>query len=200
MRLAGLALIVALAFGLLYQLRDFEETIPEPLDASTETEPDVYGKEVRFNQLRPDGTLHYRLHAETIRQFNNDQLTRMTAPELRLLNPEQPPWDIESNHGYMRKRKAPDGNLEDVVYLRDEVELEQNHPTNGLVKLRADFFYIYPDRQFAETNQDVMIDTQVGRTRAGGLKVDLATGVLKLSSSRTQRVHTIVLPEQFKNS
>ena len=37
------------------------------------------------------------------------------------------------------------------------------------------------------------------RVRAG-LRADLTSGVLTLSSAETQRVHTIVLPEQFKKS
>ena len=89
---------------------------------------------------------------------------------------------------------------EEVVFLSDEVHMLQDHPVNGLVTLRSDSFYLYPDRQYAQTQQNVTIDTQVGRTTAAGMTADLETGVLTLMSSETQRVHTIVLPEQFKKS
>ena len=196
-----LLIALALAIGAFLFFSDTEVTTDTPaVDEGVDTEPDVYGKDVTFRQLRPDGSLHYRLRASTIRQFDLDQLTRMAQPQLHLLNPEQPPWDIESNHGYIRKRSGPRGQPEDVVFLREEVELVQLHPENGLITMRSESFYIYPDRQYAETDQDVMIDTEVGRTKAAGLRANLENGVLSLSSAQHQRVHTIVLPEQFKNS
>lgn len=163
-------------------------------------EPDIYAQDVLFNQLRADGKLHYRLQADEIHQFNREQLTRLTEPDLHLVNPEQPPWDIGARHGYIRKRQGPNGDPEEVVYLREAVQLVQQHPDSGQITLRSESFYIYPNRQFAETDQNVMIDTQVGRTEAAGMTADLQSGLLNLSSNSGQRVHTIVLPEQFKNS
>ncbi len=199
-RILGIGLLVAIILGLAYQFRDNDEAAAVPATGSVDTEPDVYGKNVLFKQLRADGTLHYRMHADTIRQYNAEQLTRMTQPRLHLLNPPQPPWDIASNHGYIRKRLAPSGDMEDVVFLREEVKLVQRHPINGVITMSADSFYIYPHREYAETDQDVTIDTNVGRTKAAGLKADLATGLIRLSSNTRQRVHTIVLPEQFKKT
>ena len=98
----------------------------------------------------------------------------------------------EEMHGY--------GIMQDVVYLNDDVHMVQSHPENGLVIMRTEAISIYPDRQYAETDQNVMIDTDVGRTQAAGMSADLETGVVSLTSDSQQRVHTIVLPEQFKNS
>ncbi len=163
-------------------------------------EPDLLGEGVLYNQMHEDGSLHYRLNADSIRQYNDSQITRMTLPILHLNTPNQPPWEIASKHGYIRKHPNPQGVAEDVVYLREDVQMVQIHPSKGQITLRSESFYIYPDRQFAQTNQNVMIDTSVGRTTAAGLVADLASGVLKLSSNKNQRVHTIVLPQQFKNS
>ena len=185
-----------------------------PMDESADEafspeEPDTYGQDVTFSQLRPDGSMHYRLDADTIRQFEDEQATRLLSPELRLESPTSPPWDIAAAKGYLDKKPNPDGTMEDVVYLSDDVEMVQTHPTNGRTILRSETFYIYPDRQYAQTHEDVMIDTEVGRTRAAGLTADLDTGTLHLTSRPglvditgetrgKQRVHTIILPEQFK--
>lgn len=163
-------------------------------------DPDMYGHNVLFSQLREDGQLHYRLRAKTIRQFDSENLTRMEVPRLHLRPTQQPPWEIRSSAGSIRKTAAQDGTLEDVVFLSEQVNMLQNHPVNGTITLRSDSFYLYPDRQYAQTHQDVTIDTAVGRTTAAGLKADFETGVLTLSSSQAQRVHTIVLPAQFKKS
>jgi len=177
-----------------------EATDNQPVTEIATNVPDIQAEDVAFSQLNPDGSLHYRLLAEHIRQFDDEQMTRMSEPELHMTGSGQSPWDIKSNTGYIRKLPDDAGTLEDVVYLREEVSMVQNHPTSGLVTLRSEVFYIYPDRQFAETDQSVMIDTEVGRTRAAGMRADLESGKLTLSSDARQRVHTIVLPEQFKNS
>ena len=195
----GLA-AVFLIVGMLLFLREDQDGTPDSRPAVLENEPDIYGQDISFNQLRADGSLHYRLRASAIRQFDRDELTRMTQPDLHLLSPEQPPWDITSQHGYIRKRLSPQGTQEEVVYLRESVELLQIHPESGRMTIRSDAFYIYPARQYAETDQDVIIDSAVGRTKAAGLQANLESGVVKLSSRGDQRVHTIVLPEQFKNS
>lgn len=203
-RRTGITLGVVLVLGLLWQLfgqsdQDRADSA-SPADTLIESEPDIYGHGVTFTQLRDDGSLQYQLTASAIRQFQDNNLTSMVSPSLKLHNPQQPPWDIRSNHGYIRGAETGGENKEEVVYLREEVLLEQNDPERGFITMRSEAMYFYPDRQYAETDQGVMIDTQVGRTRAAGMQAYLDTGLLKLMSNETQRVHTIVLPEQFKKS
>ena len=66
------------------------------------------------------------------------------------------------------------------------------------MKVKSDSFKLYPQEQFAQTDEDVMIDTEVGRTQAAGMHVDLDSGVITLKSDPQQRIHTIILPEQFQ--
>ena len=182
----------------------------EPEDTVVQEEPDTYGRGVTFSQLRPDGTMHYRLDAEAIRQFDDEQATRMDAPQLRLESLTAPPWDVAARKGYLDRKPATNGTLEDIVFLSEDVEMVQTHPENGRMTLRSQTFYIYPDREYAQTHENVMIDTEVGRTVAAGLTADLDTGILHLTSRPglpditgetrgKQRVHTIILPEQFKH-
>ena len=170
-------------------------------ESSDNTEPnhaDVYGETINFTQLKPDGRVHYKLQAQTITQYEDDQLSYLEEPRLHLTSADAAPWDIQAKLGKIEQRGTADGQLEDVVFLTEDVVMVQSDPNNGLTTLRSAAFQIYPDREFAETDQNVMIDTQVGRTMAGGMQTDMATGLLILRSSPTQRVHTIILPEQFK--
>ena len=194
-----LILTVLTGLGITY----FQVTKEDPAQETTSdttvevNTPDIFGREVQFNQLREDGSLHYRLKADSIRQFLDENLTRMEVPEVHLRNPDQPPWDIYAQEGFIRKLEQ---SAQDVVFLRSAVRMVQDHPVNGQITLRSESFYLYPDRQYAQTEDDVIIDTEVGRTTAAGMSANLDTGVLTLTSSTTQRIHTIVLPEQFKKT
>ena len=202
MRILFICIVIGLAAAILWLSR--ENAPNEAADAADTTliersEPDLRGEGVSFRQFRADGSLQYRLDAASINQFSDQSLTRMIEPDLLLLSTTQAPWRIRSAHGYLRQRPGPDGVNEDVVFLREDVVLTQDHTINGPITIRSDSFYIYPDREYAETEQDVMIDTEVGRTKAVGMRADMKSGLLILSSSERQRVHTIVLPSQFKS-
>jgi lipopolysaccharide export system protein LptC len=170
---------------------------PDPIETD---EPDLYGKNIELSQFNADGSLHYRLLATTIRQYKQQELTQLTSPNLHLANSEQQPWDIQSKRGAIRKQTNLQGVIEDMVSLIDDVHMVRNHPEHGLITMRSQALDIFPDRQYAETDQAVIVETNVGSTEAGGMRVDLESGQLQLSSGPELRVHTIVLPEQIKKS
>ena len=200
LRLLFVAIILTLTGYLIWSFARTNEAPTENMSNFTADQPDLYGEDIQFNQLNPDGSLHYRLHARNIRQFAKRQLTEMQFPTLHLVSPTRPPWDIDSQKGTIQTQTGATGVSEDVVHLRENVRMIQNHPENGTLTVRSDAFLLYPNRQYAQTDQDVIIETKVGRTTAASMVADLETGILKLSSSSAQRVHTIVLPGHFKKS
>lgn len=172
----------------------------EPLTLPDELadEPDLYIEDALITQYLSTGAMKYQLESKQIRHFDNTNLTRLAEPILTLHHESQPPWKITAEHGYVRERPNAGGTAEEVVYLRRDVTLEQVYEDGRRLRLESPYLYIFPDRQYAETEQAVMIDTDVGRTTGVGFRGDLQRGLLKLSSSEGQRVHTIVLPGQFK--
>ena len=161
--------------------------------------PDLYGEDITFTEFREDGRFEYQLTATTISQFASQRLTKFTAPSLDLATDRAgSPWAMRAKFGFLRQRQRPDGTFGDVVFLRQEVTMQQSHPKHGLTTMRTDSIYMYPDKQYAETDQGVMIDTPAGRTTAAAMRADLLNGTVFLSASEIERVHTIVLPEQFK--
>ncbi len=173
---------------------DFIQETPEELEEA----PDLHLETAHIRQFRADGALKYELDAKQIRHFERESLTRMIEPHLNLQQESGAPWLLASNYGYIRSRQTPAGGMEEVVYMRENVVIEQRRADGSFVRLETPSIYLYPDRQYAETTQDVMIDTDVGRTRAVGLQGQLERGLLHLSSNEDQRVHTIVLQGQFK--
>ncbi len=191
--------LVGVGSGAWFVFAQFDEDPgTSELPAELRDEPDLYIEEAVITQFREDGTLKYRLTSEQIRHFESDKMTRLHLPELDLYNADNPPWHLASVRGYIREGTTPSGETEEVVYLRESVTVRQQFEDGRYTTLHCSSLYLYPDRQYVETDQDVMIDTEVGRTRAVGLKANLERGLLRLSSTAEQRVHTIVLPGQFK--
>ncbi len=191
-------LIVAMVFASFIIGRDSTpspDAAVEPPDAA-----DLFMQRATVTQFDADGSLRYRLSAEEIRHFDANAITRLQKPRLTFHGADGPPWVASSNHGDIRHRDGGvmDGN-EEIVSLHEAVVLESDEE-EGRVRLTTESLDVYPERRFAETNRTVIIESNAGRTTAAGLVGDLSTGVLKLSSDASQRVHTIVLPEQFKRA
>ena len=192
-----LLLFGCVAIALLLSETD-EPTTKEPSTEVLFSEvPDLYMEDAIITQYQGDGTLKYELASTRVRHFEDRNLTRMATPDLQMHQTDNPPWTARADEGEIRYQTTSEDIEEEVVYLRDNVFLEQARGER-FISLRSDDLYIYPDRRYAQTDQAVTIDTNAGRTKAVGLAADLERSVLKLASNETQRVHTIVLPFQFK--
>jgi LPS export ABC transporter protein LptC len=166
-----------------------------PLDL--QDAPDLVMTGAEIHQYRESGSLHYLLNAQEIRYFERDELTRLTAPNLILYATDEEPWQVTAAFGYLRLASTGSGE-EEVVFLRKDVNLQQRGKDGDYVSLSAPSLYLYPGREYAETEHDVIIDSRIGRTLAVGLQGDLRGGLLRLFSQEKKPVHTILLPDQFK--
>jgi lipopolysaccharide export system protein LptC len=192
-------LIVVGGLALFIALRDWNRVDGSPSERfATAGEPDLFMQDATITQFDDDGAVRYKLVSAEVRHYEDEGLTRLVAPNLTLNRAPQPPWFARANHGFVRDTDTPSGKTAEVILLREDVHLEQRNPNR--FEITAPTLRIYPNRQFAETDQPVIIDTAAGRSSAVGLSGDLNTGLLTLSSSATHRVHTIVLPAQFKRA
>jgi lipopolysaccharide export system protein LptC len=193
---AGALLAILVVGGMLLLVRTM---LPGALDSAAEgvdVPPDVRMEGAELRQFGGDGKLQYAMVASDIRFFQGQGRAELTAPDVTLYDTEGTAWQIRARNGTLL---GLDGNAgrEDEVRLRDDVLLQ---PLEGLrhVRLSTSALTLYPDRQYAATDQAVIIDSEVGRTTAAGLKGDLQRGVLKLLDSAERPVQTILLPAQFK--
>ncbi len=161
-------------------------------------EPDLYMEKATITQYGDDGAVRYRLVSAEVRHYEEDRITRLITPTMTLFRAPQPPWFARSDQGYVRDTDDADGKTDEIIFLRDDVHLIQREPNR--IEITCSSLHVYPSRQFAETDQPVIIDTNSGRTFAVGMSGDLNASLLKLSSSTSERVHTIVMPGQFKRA
>lgn len=185
---AGIALLVM-------DQRSGPPALPDVVPRADQ-DADFFMEQVEVEQYRPDGSLEYVLHADGVQHFEAAARTRLDQPRLALHRPEEPPWHASASDGTLRR--PPAGASEETLTLRDQVVLEQTLPNGDWVRLTTPALRIYPRRQYAETDQDVMIDSLIGRTTATGLEGDLQLGILNFLSTGEAPVSTVLQPEQFK--
>jgi len=80
------------------------------------------------------------------------------------------------------------------VELWEKVLAIQEDTNGNFLSIRTDSLTVYPEKDFAETDQKVYIDDNTGRTVAAGMKAYLEEGRFIFYSSHSQRVKTILLP------
>lgn len=192
-----LALVLVVAgVALLVMERSAGPPVPTLPPAPLEGEPDIYMEAPVVSQYREDGSLEYRLVAQRASHFEGAAMTRLARPRLTLFRQARTPWTVSARDGTLR-RPLP-GMGEEAVALEGDVVLEQTRADGEQVRLTTESLRLYPQRQYAETDQDVMIESLFGRTMATGLEGDLQLGMLKLFSGNGRRVRTVLQPEHFK--
>ena len=161
-------------------------------------EPDLFMSKATITQYSETGAVSYRLESAEVLHYDADGLTRLSAPTLTLNRAPQSPWFARASEGFVKEPDASNADTGEVILLRDDVHLEQSEPNR--IEIACSTLNIYPDRRFAETDRPVIIDSTSGRSSAVGMSGDLDSGLFKLSSNASQRVHTIVSPAQFKRA
>jgi LPS export ABC transporter protein LptC len=175
----------------------FEQSLDTPPPVEPEN-PDLKLEDAIITQFRDTGMLKYRLISPSISHFRSRAVTLLAKPDLSLHSEPDPPWRMTAARGTITNLEALEGRLEESVELEQDVRMSQKYPDGRAFELRTPSVTVYPDRQYARTSRNVMITTHAGRTHAVGLQGDLNRGLLQLFSDDDQRVHTILLPDQFK--
>lgn len=172
-----------------------------PLPPELQNEPDVYMEDSVITQFDENGNIRYRLASAEITHFEINNVTDLEEPVLDLHQPlPNPPWNATALHGSITQHLNDANVLEEQLFLHENVVLKRGFDIEDKrhITMETSALFIYPERQFAETDQAVMIETASALTKAVGFQGDLERGWMKLSSTAAQRVHIIVLPHQFK--
>jgi len=193
--LSGAVVVMVIAAGALLINR---ATAPDALgliEPDPDAGPDIFMEGAVLRQFGADGLLQYELTTATIRFFERDGTATLEAPDLILFDRERRAWQVRAVEGILHGPTAS-GAGADRVQLLNNVVL-QPIERRDRIRLSTSALTLYPERQYAETDQAVIIDGDVGRTAAAGLEGDLQGGLLKLFSSPDRPVQTVLLPGQF---
>ncbi|WP_339080026.1 LPS export ABC transporter periplasmic protein LptC [Pseudomonas sp. TMP9] len=171
--IAGVALLVA-ALGF-WNLSP-ESFNQQPNAAGTDTAIDFYATNTYTVQYQADGKLHYELTADKVEHLRASDITLMTRPNMNLFRGTELPWKIRSERG-----EVSSGGTE--VELIDSVRVDRIDAKGRPTILTTSRLTIFPEKEYAQTQQAVRIDAANGVTTAQGMKAYLNDGRMLLLSN-----------------
>jgi lipopolysaccharide export system protein LptC len=151
-----------------------------PAAAGTENAIDFYVVNANTVQYQADGKLHYEMTASKLEHVKASDITLLTEPNMQLYRGSEYPWKIRGARGEV----APAGK---EVELIDKVRVERTDAKGRPTILTTSRLTLFPEKEYAQTQQAVRIDAANGVTTAQGMKAYLNDGrMLLLSNVRGQ--------------
>lgn len=171
-------ILLAIALGLLGYWNIRPETFLEqpPGPAKDDRTIDFYAKNVRTIQFQEDGQRDYELQSDALEHVESSDVTYMEQPRMQLYRGNEIPWNIRSDRGEV----GPEGA---EVELIDNVKVDKTDAGGRPSILTTSRLTVFPDRQYAETQQPVRIDAANGVTTGQGMKAYLNEGRMILQSN-----------------
>lgn len=145
--------------------------------------PQTYMKDVETREFDAQGKLHYHLKTPQVAhyQINPDgpsagDYTLIESPDMAFHDAESAaPWLVSAETG----RSEANGQL---LHLLDNVLIQQQTPTQGLIQITTSELRIRASEQLAETDKAVKMRSAKGQIDAVGMDADLAQSRLQLKS------------------
>lgn len=194
--IVGAVLLLAGAINFL-----LDENVKEVVEETqvNRNDPDLYMRNATITQFTKTGERQHKISANLFTHFPLTDITTLRAPDMTLYPSDQGalPWDIVARHG----RLLPNvGFRDEIVELWEEVLAIQSDLEGNFINIRTDSLTVHPDKDYAETDQKVIIDDNSGRTTAAGMKAYFADGKFLFFGREDERVKTILLPEFHKSA
>lgn len=159
------------------------------LQAQAELRHDVDYVVERFSatSLNDHGQPRFTLTAEKLWHYPDDDATHLQMPHLTNLYEDRPPTLTTAQAGKISSKG-------DDIFLYDEVRILRP-ASNGYGEqlFATDYLHVVPDRDWAETDQAVVVTTPSNVMRAVGMELDNKARTVKLLS-RVRATHEPVLP------
>ena len=132
--------------------------------------------------LNTQGQPRYTLSAQKLWHFPDDDTTHLQTPQLTSLYADRPPTLTSAQTGMISSKG-------DDVFLYDEVRIVR--PASGIggeQRFATDYLHVVPDRDWAETDQSVVMTNDYNVIRAVGMELDNKARTARLLS-RVRATH-----------
>ena len=158
-----------------YWLNQQVQPLPQ-IQSQLRHDVDYYVDNLSAVTLNELGQPRYTLNAKKLWHYPDDDSTHLQMPYLTSLYENRPPTITSAQTGMISSKG-------DDVFLYDEV-LVLRPAGNGMVEQRftTDYLHVVPDRDWAETDQAVVMTNQYNVLRAVGMELDNKAYTVKLLS------------------
>lgn len=157
-------------------------------------DPDLYMVNADIARFDNTGKIQHKLRASRFTHFPVSDITILKDPNLDLFSDEDGPWNIAARHGRLLPESTHDQQL---VELWEHVIAEKETPAGNFTNIQTESLFIFPQADYAETDQKVQIDDDSGRTTAAGMEAWFEAGRFHFYSQADERVNTVLLPGGF---
>jgi lipopolysaccharide export system protein LptC len=137
---------------------------------------DYYAINARARQFLPDGGLQYDMTADKVEHLQASEVSLLTQPDMNLYRGTAYPWHVQSERGEVN----PDGSQ---VELIDSVRIARTDQKSRATVITTTRMTVFPQKQYAQTEQDVRIEGAGGVSTGKGMKAYLNDSKINLLSN-----------------
>ncbi|QJI30979.1 LPS export ABC transporter periplasmic protein LptC [Pseudomonas sp. ADAK18] len=170
------AVIAALFAAVGYWNISPERFLDQPVVQVDQSAIDYYATNAYSIQFLPDGKVQYEMTSEKVDHMKASQITMLTKPDMQLYRGAEFPWHVTSERGEVN----PDGT---EVELIDSVRVARTDAQNRDTIITSSRMTVFPQKQYAQTEQDVRIDGAGGVSTGKGMKAYLKESRIHLLSN-----------------
>lgn len=152
-------------------------------DATTQAKrhtADWFGRDVLAIEMNEHGTPKRQFHADELTHYLEENVTDMVEPHFTLFKENTPNWHLEGHKG----RTFHGQHTTDIARLDlwQEVKLWNDDKTKP-VNVNTSTIAIFPEKEFAQTDQPISFDQPGHRLTGTGLKAYFDTQAMELLSN-----------------
>lgn len=149
--------------------------------------PEYSMRNATITQYNDLGAKHYVIDAQQYQYFINTKVGKLTKPVIIMHSDKGAKWRISSEHGEIY---PANGQQQETIELHDQVVVEQliGMPLN----LYTQHLTLYPEQEFATTEDDVMIEQTNSNTHGRGMQAKFAQEHILLGTVASSRGKTII--------
>ena len=172
----SLLLLAVLAAGSYYLAEMSRRMASEPPRSGARHEPDYFVEQLVFTRVNAQGEPAFRLSAERMLHYPDDQSTEYFAPSVVSLDPLKPTLKMVGDTGTSSADGIETHLRGDVVITRDATA------TEPAMTVRTDHLVIYSDTEIARTDRPVTIERGTSTLTGVGMEFDNSARSLTVDS------------------
>lgn len=153
-----------------------ERFLDKPVAQVDQSVIDYYATNAYSVQFLPDGKVQHEMTADKVEHLKASEVTLLTNPDMNLYRGTEFPWHVTSLRGEVN----PDGTQ---VELIDSVRVARTDEQNRDTIITSSRMTVFPQQQYAQTEQDVRIDGAGGVSTGKGMKAYLKESRIHLLSN-----------------